>query len=193
MSASQDGLNFVMLREDLADVPPHPLPEGYRLRLYRRGDSRTWARIWADELAAGAGRSFRRELGGDLAAMGRRCLFLVSPDGAEIGTATAWYARYQRRRWGRLHWVAILPACRGRGLSRCLVGAALRLMRTLGHRRAMLATQTWRIAAIRTYLRFGFVLDPNDRAIGRVRELLRPHIRLPSVSPRARPTSRRPA
>ena len=43
----------------------------------------------------------------------------------------------------------------------------------------MLGTEPFRIPAIRTYLRFGFVLDPQYEAANQVRGLLRSRIRHP--------------
>jgi len=155
-----ESLSVQMVREDLEDIPQYPLPAGYAMRLYRPGDRETWMRIHreAESPDGDWGKCFDGEFGGDLAGMAKRCCYLVSPRGRDVGTVTAWYdRRFLGRRWGRIHYVAIVPEHRGKGLSRSIMTVAMERLRRLGHRRAMLVTQTHRIPAIRTYLRFGFV------------------------------------
>jgi GNAT superfamily N-acetyltransferase len=83
---------------------------------------------------------------------------LLSPDGAPIGTATAWFDKqYRGQEWGRLHWVAILPAWQGRGLGRPLLSVACARLQALHPDRAYLRTAPQRLAAIHLYLAFGFV------------------------------------
>jgi GNAT superfamily N-acetyltransferase len=152
-------LHVEMYRPHMRGLPSYPLPAGYRLRHFRPGDRETWLDIWqtVDDHEPVSCKLFDAWTGGDTPALRRRCLFLVSPDGLDIGTAAAWYDRDARgQRWGRHHWVAIVPEFRSQGLSKPLVSATMNIMRSLRHRRAVLGTQTPRIAAIRTYLCFGF-------------------------------------
>ncbi len=172
-------LPITMVRQTLDGIPDHPLPDGYRLRPYEPGDRRTWVTIWqaTEPFLTITPETFDVEFGDDLPAMPKRCLFLVAPDGADVGTATAWYTRkYRGKAWGRLHWLALLPSHQGRGLSKPLAAAVLKRMRSLGHRRAMLGTQTPRLAAIRTYLDVGFRPDMTaehaERAWAVVREAM---------------------
>jgi GNAT superfamily N-acetyltransferase len=168
-----------MIRPDLRNVPACPLPEGFAIRMYRDGDADAWVRIWRQSdtyLKDISPALFQKEFGRDLPSMPRRCMFLVCPDGREIGTITAWRRASHGRPWGLLHWLAIVPEFQGRGLSRPMVAALLERLRALGHRRALLLTQTVRLAAIRTYLRFGFrpevAGDEDRRAWSLVREVV---------------------
>ena len=173
-----------MIRRDLADLPQHTLPEGYSLRAFAPGDRETWLRLWraAETFQTIHDEMFDNDFADDLPGMARRCLFLVSPAGEDIGTATAWYERrYLGRAWGRVHWVCIVPAEQGKGLSRGLMTATMNLLRALGHRRAVLATQTPRIAAIRTYLHFGFVPDLADPGATHAWRLVARHIDHPAL------------
>ena len=158
----------VMVRPDLKDIPQVPLAADYRIRPFRRGDRATWVRIHelAEPFHTVTSRTFNDSFGDDLPAMKKRGFFLVAPDGQDVGTITAWYDRaYARRRWGRIHWVAIVPEHRGKRLSKSMMTVAMNRMRALGHRRGMLTTQITRIPAIKTYLDFGFVPDMTaDRA-----------------------------
>lgn len=58
---------------------------------------------------------------------------------------------------GELGYLVVEPAHRGRGLGRALVAAALARLRSAGYRTIWLGVQEWRLSAIRTYLRAGFV------------------------------------
>ncbi|MFW6153641.1 MAG: GNAT family N-acetyltransferase [Planctomycetota bacterium] len=172
-------LPITMIRPTLDGIPEHPLPDGYRIRRYAPGDRQTWVAIWqtTEPFLTITPDTFDVEFGEDLSAMDKRCLFLVDPDGVDVGTVTAWYNRkYRGKAWARLHWLAVLPSHQGRGLSKPLVTAVLERMRSLGHRRAMLDTQTPRLAAIRAYLDAGFrpdrTADHAERAWAVVREAL---------------------
>ncbi|MCK4277510.1 MAG: GNAT family N-acetyltransferase, partial [Phycisphaerae bacterium] len=100
-----------------------------------------------------------------------------------VGTITSWYHRsYRRRRWGRIHWVAIIPDHRGRGLSKAIMTVAMKRLRKLGHRRAMLATATPCIPAIKTYLDFGFVPDLSRKGAWRAWRLVGKHIAHPVLA-----------
>jgi len=148
-----------MVRSDLKDVPQHALPAGYSVRTYQPGDEAVWTRIFRDadrynEIQAGL---FEDQFGSDPDLLRRRQIYLCDPSGQEVGTTTAWFDDdYGGLPYGRIHWVAIVPACQGRGLAKPLMTAACNLMVLLGHERAYLVTQTVRLPAIILYLKFGF-------------------------------------
>jgi GNAT superfamily N-acetyltransferase len=156
-------IRVTMIRDDLEEIPRYALPGGWRMRDYEPGDEwDAWMRIEAaaDRYTDVTPERVRREWGGDPDSLARRMMFLVSPEGRDVGTITAWYTRrYAGRRWGRIHWVAIEPEYQGRGFGKAMMTAGMNRLRKLGHRRAMLATQTPRLAAIKVYLDFGFRPD----------------------------------
>lgn len=168
-----------MTRDDLDAIPEHPLPGGYALRPYVEGDRDTWVSIWqaCEPFLTITPETFDHEFGSDLPAMDRRCTFLAGPDGDDVGTITSWYERSHRgKAWGRIHWVAVVPDHQGQGLAKPMMTAAMKRMRALGHRRALLGTQIPRLAAIKTYLDFGFrpdmTTDDADRAWKLVQDAL---------------------
>ena len=178
-------LRVVMVRPDMANIPRHALPPGFSLRFYRDGDAATWTAIEqaADTLDRITDERFARVFGADLSAMFRRCYFLVSPDGRDIGTTTAWYDRnYQGKPWGRIHWVAVLPEFQGRGLGKAMLSAAMNRLRVLGHRRAILGTQTPRLVAIRMYLDFGFLPDLSAPDAARAWKMVRDALPHPTLT-----------
>jgi mycothiol synthase len=58
---------------------------------------------------------------------------------------------------GYLHWVATAPAARGAGLGSLVTVACLAGFAGRGLPRAVLETEDFRVPAVRTYLRLGFV------------------------------------
>jgi GNAT superfamily N-acetyltransferase len=104
---------------------------------------------------------FRSQYRGDEEALAKRQLFLLNSDGTPIGCATAWtYDGFRDPSYGRIHWVALLPAYQGAGLSKPLLSLACRRLRELGHTRAYLTTSWTRPVAIALYRQFGFVEVP---------------------------------
>ena len=153
------GNKIILWREHLDDIPDFPLPEQFSLRWYQSGDEQEWFRIQssADRLNEITPDLFARQFGNDECELARRQCFLLNSHGHAIGTATAWYNdNFEGRRFGRVHWVAVLPEYQGRGLAKPLMTTICHLLRELGHTRAYLTTSTVRLGAIRLYLRFGF-------------------------------------
>ena len=181
-------IKVVMLRSNLANIPQYALPAGYSFRFYRPGDARIWVRIWQEaestnKLQDVNGQTFTRAFGGDLRAMERRCLFMVSPQGRDVGTTTSWYDRnYAGQAWGRIHWVALSAEIQGKGLAKPMMTEAMNLLKRLGHRRAILGTQAPRLAAIKLYLDFGFVPDMSAPDAQRAWRMVQAQLRHPALS-----------
>ena len=154
------GNKIILWREHLEEIPDFPLPDHFSLRWYQPGDDQEWFRIQstADRLNEITPDLFARQFGKDEHELARRQCFLLNSRGNAIGTATAWFNdNFEGKRFGRVHWVAILPEYQGRGLAKPLMTTICHRLRELGHTRAYLTTSTARLGAIRLYLRFGFV------------------------------------
>ncbi len=155
-----ENIHVRMLRPSLADYPRFPLPDGFSLRTFagETADRNAWTDVQrrSDFLKNITDDLFDDQFGYDLPAMRGRCLFLVDPDGSDVGTSTAWYDdAFHGHCLGRVHWVAIVPEFQGRGLAKPLMSATLdRLAKH--HGRAYLSTNTPRLPAINLYLNLGF-------------------------------------
>jgi len=160
---SPDGIPIRMIRPDMRNLPDYPLPEGFSMRTLRREDAGLWVDVVRDAepfLTIGDD-LFARAFANDLPATEERCFFLVSPKGVAIGTISAWHNRDAAgRNVGQIHWFAIRPAWQHRGLARPMLAYALKQL-ALWHDQCFLDTQTRRIPAIKLYLDFGFVPDPD--------------------------------
>jgi len=158
-------LSVRMFRPTLEGLPVYPLPTGFALRTYRPGDEAAWVAIHleADRWNRVTLETFRKEFGTDQVLLMARQFYLCDAAGQVIGTATGWYDEdYCGAVWGRIHWVALLPAYHGRGLAKPLLAAACWRMKELGHDKAYLVTSTARIPALNLYRRFGF--EPEIRS-----------------------------
>ncbi len=160
MDVTGRNIRITMVRESLDGIPEFALPAAYALRWYQPGDERLWLSIQApaDHYNAITPELFTRQFGTDRALLEQRQCYLLNEGGRGIGTATAWFNDdFNGRRYGRVHWVAILPQYQGYGLAKPLMTLVCRRLRDLGHDRAYLTTSTARIAAINLYFHFGFV------------------------------------
>ncbi len=158
--AAAGNLHLVMQRGHLDAIPVHPLPAPFAVRWFQPGDELLWRSIQvaADPAAVITPDLFDRYFGTDRSLLVPRQCFLLAEQGEVIGTATAWFEEcWEGGNWGRIHWVAIRPPYQGRGLAKPLLTIVCQRLRELGHTRAFLRTEPWRLPAIQLYLSFGFV------------------------------------
>jgi len=169
-----------MIRPTLDDLPVCPVPAGFALRTYQPGDEAAWVAIHveADRWNRIALETFWKEFGHDPAPLAARMFYLCDAEGRAIGTATGWWNdAYHGAAWGRIHWVALLPAYHGRGLAKPLLAAACWRMRELGHDKAYLVTSTARIPALNLYCSFGFEPEIRSAADEAAWAAVRPYLK----------------
>jgi len=83
--------------------------------------------------------------------------YIFSVDGQAASTVTVLCDPAARE--GRIHMVACKPNARGRGLGHLMMAKATAVLKENGMETAALVTDDWRIPAIKTYLKVGFVPD----------------------------------
>ena len=150
-----------MIREDMANIPQYPIPEGFAIRNYRPDEGHIWTRIQkaAEPYIDIDDGLFAREFRRDLLAMEDRSFFLTTDTGEAIGTITAWWQPdMDDKTWGQIHWVAVHPDYQGHGLSKPMMSVAMARLKQ-SHECCFLDTSTGRIAAVKVYLDFGFMPD----------------------------------
>ena len=149
-----------MIRENLDNIPDLTLPSDLTVRYFKEGDEDKWVDIHkkAEKYIPISHEIFRKQFHDNYEELKKRQCFICDSEGNEIGTATAWYDDIQNRKeYGRIHWVAIVPEMRGKGLSKSLMTILCNRLKELGHEKAYLTTATVKIPAISLYLKFGFL------------------------------------
>lgn len=166
MDIFKKNVSVNMYREHLEAIPRYPLPKGYSFRWYQPGDETLWVEIYekAEEYIKIDEALFWKEFGEDKPGLQQRMCFILDKNQQGIGTAATWFnSDYNGGDSGRVHWVAIIPAAQGKGLSKPLMTAVMQRMKKLGHLRAYLVTSSARIPAINLYLKFGFVPEIREK------------------------------
>lgn len=155
-----ENLPLNMIRHHLDSIPQYSVPTPWSFRWYEPGDADTWLQIHteADHYSKLDSETFRNAFGNDDRLLAERQFYVCDAEGHAVGTATAWFDDdYNGRRFGRIHWVALVPAVQGRGLANAMLTLACNRLVELGHDRAYLDTATVRTEALNLYLKFGFV------------------------------------
>lgn len=80
-------------------------------------------------------------------------MVVAEADGQPVAVACA---ESRDEGWSELAWVAVAPACRGRGLGRLVCSALIAHLLAHGHDRIVGSTQDHRLHALRIYLGLGF-------------------------------------
>ena len=146
-----------MRRDDLADLPPLSLPEGYHARPMRADE--TWAYLAVMNRSNHTGDAdeawFEREFAKP-GAYDPSWLQIIWKGDEPVAAAAAWHRDLDGEPWGVLHWVGAIWTERGKGLGKAVSLAALHRLRERGFGRAMLITADWRLPAVAAYLRLGF-------------------------------------
>jgi mycothiol synthase len=148
---------LVMHRPHLDDLPTlAPLPEGYYLRPYDADYDRP-------SLIATLTASFREDwdearLDRELtAAPDVHTVYVVAHGGVVVGTASSRYVPGRFPDAGYIHWVGVASEHLRRGIASALLARVLEDFRERGYPLAVLETDDYRIPAIRSYLKFGFL------------------------------------
>ena len=148
-----------MVRNNLNGILSFDLPKDYSVRWYKPGDEKLWLHIQskADKYNIINLSLYTKTFGHSMESLPNRQCFLMDRFNNAVGTATAWFNEdYNGTRYGRVHWVAILPERQGQGLAKPLMSMICNRLGTLGHNKAYLTTLSIRIPAINLYRKFGF-------------------------------------
>ncbi len=156
MSAAAPQL--VMRRPHLRRLPQPNIAPGYAIRDFCAGDEEGWEHLLAAAFERDLSQfDFRRMMSKDAAFLPSRIKFAVAADGTLAASASSWVSD----RWGTdnamLHWVGTDPGHAGKRLGYEVSLAALQQAFAEHRAAAYLLTDDERIAAIKTYLRLGFV------------------------------------
>ena len=181
MDITQEYLDIRMIRDDLDAIPDFGVPDGYSIRWYQPGDEQIWRRIHllADKYTQVKPDLFVREFGSNFSILAERQCYLFDSKNSPVGTASAWFDNRDEPSSGRIHWVAIIPEERGKGLANTLLSTVCHRLKKLGHINAYLTTQTVRIPAINLYLKFGFIPSIDSERDKQIWERLQSHLKYP--------------
>lgn len=154
---------LLMHRPHLHAIPPRiALPEGYTLRLYRDAAD-------LPHLAEVLSRSFETEWTTErvekalTGAPDVKAVYLAAWNDIPVATASSRELAERFPGSGYVHWVGSHPAHQGKGLGYALMVRVLHDFRERGWQAAVLETDDFRIPAIRTYLKTGFVPEYDNR------------------------------
>ena len=151
--------SITMARPNFRNLPEAAPPTGYRIRSLRADEVPKWTEVQraSEPLIDINDGLFHREFGTDASQIQQRCFAVVTDAGEMVGVVSGWHSPESHHPdAGRIHWLAVLPKHRRRGLARALVGHAMREM-ARWHETVWLSTSTSRLGALRLYLDVGFV------------------------------------
>lgn len=145
---------LVMFRSSLSDLPSLQLHADYSVRTYQPGDDAAWNAIIKQSFLKDC--DFAKEISGRDLFKPERVLF-VCHHGQPVATACAWYKPEWDEQTGYLHMVGALPSQSGKKLGYAASLAALQQMQREQRKSAVLNTDDYRLPAIHTYWKLGFV------------------------------------
>ena len=152
--ASQPQLE--MRRPHLDHIPTIPLPDGYTIRPYLRGDEAAWAAIMNECIGSNWTAERCRQSLTSKPQFEPEGLFFAACGEQPVGTACAWRNAVEERQIGYVHMVGVLRAHRGKRLGWAVTVEVLNHLKRRGFSEAHLLTDDWRLSAIRSYLGVGF-------------------------------------
>ena len=149
---------LIMSIEKLEYLPTAPLPDGYSVRCYQPGDEKAWEKII--KAAFERERSFTEKVTGDEYFRPERVLFACHREEGPVATACAWHVPKTPEHIGYLYMVGTLPAHQEKGLGYAVCLAAINQMIRDNKTAALLVTDSFRLPAIKIYLKLGFQPQP---------------------------------
>jgi len=155
-----------MVNPDLRSAPSYSVSPDLRIHWYEPGDEESWIAIHklADQYNTITPQLFSGQFACENLDLSQRQCYLLDKTDRAVATATAWAEqRGTFAGFGRLHWVAVVPALHNRGIGKMIVTVACQRLLALGYTRAFLVTDTRRPAAIHLYETFGFRIADQKR------------------------------
>lgn len=151
-----------MEKYDAENFPRYPLAGGYSFSFYRPGDEREWARIEYElgqfETVERGIEIFEQQFLTDQRLKPEeRMIFVKDPSGRSVATAALWDGEIFGKVMPRIHWVATLDSCAGKGIAKAMLTRLFELFSELyqgGY--IYLWTGTRSYPAINIYRKFGF-------------------------------------
>jgi mycothiol synthase len=150
-------LRMVYLKQLLKTPPQVQLPNGYSLRTYRTGDETRFYEVMA--IAGWQGWNVDK-LQPWLPRILSGGWFMIADDASDKIVATAMALRDMSEFGpvgGELGWLASDSAHAGKGLGMAVSAAVTGRLIQEGYRHIHLYTEPWRLAALKTYLKLGYV------------------------------------
>lgn len=159
------GKKLTLVHTAIKEAPVFELPAGYTVKWYEPGNEDLWVEVQrdAEEFLEIDFSLYKKDFGLNPSNLSQRQMFLYDAEDECIGTGTAWHdQRFLGSEFGRVHWIAIKKKSQGLRLSYPIVSAVMTRLIALGYKQAFLTTSSARIAAIKTYLKFGFKYDADS-------------------------------
>jgi mycothiol synthase len=145
----------------LSDLPSAPpLDPRYTLRQANPADYGQLAELLAE--AFGGAWDAERVAEEFSPANGVEAIYVVASPGAIAATASARYLPDRYPKAGYVHYVGVRVSERGRRLGEVITRRVLVHFAEAGLDQAVLETDDFRLPAVRTYLRLGFVPEPRE-------------------------------
>ena len=92
-------------------------------------------------------------------------LFVISPEGEYVGTASLWNGLFYGEKKQRIHWVAVKDSHSGKGIAKAMLCRLMDLYCELGYSGfiyLLTGTRNWH--AVTLYRKFGFTEYVSDRS-----------------------------
>lgn len=145
-----------MILDDLENLPSVELPEAYHVTSVEPGGEMDYVSVVRASLDPAAdGVWFRESFQGDPEYDPRNLLIIRKGD-APVAVAAAWQTTWEGGKIGLIHNVGVDADFLGQGLGRAVTILALQRLRERGFKRALLASEDYRIPALSLYLSLGF-------------------------------------
>ena len=153
--------NVLLKKVPHTAIPESVLPEGYQFKTFKVGNEMEWAEIETSVLEftspAEAIKYFRKDYLPHIDELKRRSIFIISPFGEKVATATAWWSFKGVKKIQSIHWVAVKPSHQKLGLGSAIINRVTSLSVQIdGDNEIYIHTQTWSYQAISLYLRSGY-------------------------------------
>lgn len=156
-TALNDLPRICMVMDLQAELAPVKLPQGYALVDFQDGNEGAWEELMRD--AFGWELNFDEYMRKSRSFKHDRVKF-VAHERRLVATASAWQGKEYGPQTGLLHMVAVSKGHLGKGLGGAVSLACVHHMKDNGAKACYLRTNDYRVAAIGTYLKLGFVPCP---------------------------------